>query len=731
MFDVLHRHISAGLSLLLAAGLVILSFCLCAGVLLNSRRDAQAFTAREQQGIAYADALWNYMVSDNPEYLKGHAADDRAFGRSGHLKDIALPENGPARQRALVALIGGIGSSANLSREPDPAVAALMDIQIRQIPALWADASALEAVLHQPPSDARTIAYNQAKAQLNARLSDFGDGYARFSGANPDAGMWAPLAPVPQQIARRGSALVKAADDAVYHHRAGFVPVWDGWQQALMQAWPAQQAALMDALSRRTGARTETSQLRLALLLLITLMVLGLLVVAGMGMRTRMKRLNASLAQLAGGARNVDVPYLTVRGPCGDMARALAALQQTLTERESGAARQVTQWASALEAQTAREQQAIAAVDAGLCGLADDVADVRLAPLPEAYAALQKSFDAAVARFADMRAAQKADHLRAEAERKIAEETARQQSAEQMAAQLTSSLGAGLHALAGRDLSFSLEAPIPGHLTGLQRDFNTALHQLAETMSDMDVEAGNIFDDCLGIGHADSEMARRADMQAAALRQTSARLDELSARAGASASGAEAVRTRVQAALNDVAEGGVVTGRAIETLRAMAAASSEISRLLDAMDDMAFQASLLALNAGVDSRAGDDGHGAAAGAGDVRALARRTSDAALDMRRLMKTGMAQLDQAMSVTGENSRVLQRISEDVSALSEGMAALIRAQQDEAESLRLIGIYVRDMDRLAQENAAVREQSRQASESLAGHARNVAARVATYRL
>ena len=92
--------------------------------------------------------------------------------------------------------------------------------------------------------------------------------------------------------------------------------------------------------------------------------------------------------------------------------------------------------------------------------------------------------------------------------------------------------------------------------------------------------------------------------------------------------------TTAKAAAED---GGRVVEAAIGAMGQIEQSSKQITDIIGVIDEIAFQTNLLALNAGVEAaRAGDAGKGFAVVASEVRALAGRSSNAAKEIKSLIK-----------------------------------------------------------------------------------------------
>ncbi len=343
---------------------------------------------------------------------------------------------------------------------------------------------------------------------------------------------------------------------------------------------------------------------------------------------------------------------------------------------------------------------------------ADEVGDMAQALLSFKDAAIRKlelEADAVAARTA------------AEVERDRSEAAAR--AAAEELGKVVGAVAAGLSRLARGDLSFQLTQVFSEQYRALKEDFNGAVTALKETILAISANATTIRDGVGEIAGATDDLSRRTEQQAATLEQTAAALDQITSTVRANAENAADARAIVAAAKEAAEESAQIVDRAISAMSGIQTSSSEITEIVDVIDEIAFQTNLLALNAGVEAaRAGDAGRGFAIVATEVRALAQRSAAAAKQIETLITKSNVHVGAGVDLVGQTGRALERIVGQVAEVNACVGGIVGVAKEQAAGLADINTAVGQMDRVTQQNAAMVEQTSAATRSLHAEAANL---------
>jgi methyl-accepting chemotaxis protein len=284
-------------------------------------------------------------------------------------------------------------------------------------------------------------------------------------------------------------------------------------------------------------------------------------------------------------------------------------------------------------------------------------------------------------------------------------------------------VGGALQRLTEGDFTVPLSG-LPDAFSTIQSDFETMREKVSAALSDVAEMAQNVDVGAQEIRQASDDLARRTEQQAASLEEASAAMTTLAGSVRSTADDATHMHDSVQQAHGDAINGGAVVGEAVQAMNDIHGSAQEIGKIIAVIDGIAFQTNLLALNAGVEAaRAGDAGRGFAVVANEVRALAQRSADAALDIKKLISDSSAQVERGVHLVGESGDTFGRIVSKVGEIAGLASGIASVANEQATSIGHVRETVRDLDVMTQQNAAMVEQATAASRNLAGEADRLA--------
>lgn len=115
------------------------------------------------------------------------------------------------------------------------------------------------------------------------------------------------------------------------------------------------------------------------------------------------------------------------------------------------------------------------------------------------------------------------------------------------------------------------------------------------------------------------------------------------------------------------------------------------------------------------ARAGEHGRGFAVVAGEVRALAQKSAEAAKDIKGLMSESVERIDEGMALAAESGKVLDEINDAISVVASLIHQIAQTSGDQSEGIRQVHNAIAQIDQVTQQNAALVEETSDASESL----------------
>ena len=168
------------------------------------------------------------------------------------------------------------------------------------------------------------------------------------------------------------------------------------------------------------------------------------------------------------------------------------------------------------------------------------------------------------------------------------------------------------------------------------RSINQAGLNLRALVDDVGEQVSGLSTASAQIAQGNNDLSSRTEQAASSLQQTAASMEEMTASIRNNAETASQASSLAAEATHAATQGGDAVERVVETMHEISRSSTKISDIIGVIDAIAFQTNILALNAAVEAaRAGDQGRGFAVVAAEVRSLAKRSAEAAKEIKALI------------------------------------------------------------------------------------------------
>jgi methyl-accepting chemotaxis protein len=266
-----------------------------------------------------------------------------------------------------------------------------------------------------------------------------------------------------------------------------------------------------------------------------------------------------------------------------------------------------------------------------------------------------------------------------------------------------------LEKLASHDLTARVEGNYKGDFEKIKQAMNTASANLQQALAQVAAASQQITVVSGQISGSSQSLSSSAATQASSLEEVSASLQEMSEMTKQNANNAKEAQTLSEGARNFASKGVDSMNRLSDAINRIKTSSDSTAKIVKTIDEIAFQTNLLALNAAVEAaRAGDAGKGFAVVAEEVRNLAMRSAEAAKNTSSLIEESVKNAESGVSINHEVLMNLSEINDQVNKVSEVMAEIASASDQQSQGIDQVTKSVEQMSGITQQNAANSEES-----------------------
>jgi len=278
--------------------------------------------------------------------------------------------------------------------------------------------------------------------------------------------------------------------------------------------------------------------------------------------------------------------------------------------------------------------------------------------------------------------------------------------------------------LLGQVAQGNLDVEITREYVGDFVEMKTSINGIVESLNHMLREIYNAAEQVAAgarqVSDSSQSLSQGSAQQAGSIEEITASMEQVASQTNQNASNASQTSVLANKARDYALQGDQQMQEMLSAMEEINRASTNISKIIKVIDDIAFQTNILALNAAVEAaRAGQHGRGFAVVAEEVRNLANRSANAAKETTEMIESSMEKVNMGSRIADETAKALERIVEEVTEAAELVSQIAVSSNEQATGITQVNQAISHVAQVVHGNSATAEESAAASEELSSQA------------
>lgn len=270
------------------------------------------------------------------------------------------------------------------------------------------------------------------------------------------------------------------------------------------------------------------------------------------------------------------------------------------------------------------------------------------------------------------------------------------------------------------NLNISVDDNYIGDFRFIKEALEQIIGSLNSTLGQIDRSAQQVSLGSEQVSQGAQALAHGASQQAESVEYLAVSSAEIFQQITANANSAAKASQNVVKVRDAVEQSSLRMQEMLSAMEAIRSSSCEIEKIINTIEDIAFQTNILALNASIEAaRAGESGKGFNVVAGEVRNLAAKSAKESKNTAALIENSLTAVENGARIADETARTLQNVVSGVKEVVEAINGISESSARQAHSVKQVEQGIEQISDVVQANSATAQESAAASEELSAQA------------